>query len=107
MGEYVSFRHIGNQSPTKAGIPLCRPSAYILPYGFSMPCKRQALISSLPSHLHQARFHRRPTICGLAFRYQVSAVCFAYLCGEVGYTVSLTLNLAWVLKHFIIVLFNT
>ena len=24
MGEYVSFRHIGNQNPTKAGIPLCR-----------------------------------------------------------------------------------
>ena len=22
--EYVSFRHIGNQNPKKAGIPLCR-----------------------------------------------------------------------------------
>ena len=53
--------------------------------------------SSLPSHPHQARFYRcvlsflfvscieycfvpftaAPLICGLAFRYRVSAVCFA------------------------------
>ena len=58
--------------------------------------------SSLPSHPHQARFYRcvlsflfvscieycfvpftaAPLICGLAFRYQVSAVSFAWLCGK-------------------------
>jgi len=79
----------------------CATMAHILSYGFSMPCKRQALISSLPSHPHQARFYRcalillfvcyieycfvpftaAPLICGLALRYRVSAVCFASLCG--------------------------
>ena len=28
--EYVSFRHIGNQNPTKAGIPLCHHGTYSL-----------------------------------------------------------------------------
>ena len=79
----------------------CATMAHILSYGFSMPCKRQALISSLPSYPHQARFYRyvlicfidsfiwlcltsftaAPLICGLAFLYQVSAVSFAWLCG--------------------------
>ena len=87
--------------PNKSGHSLVPPSAHILPYGFSVPCKRQALISSLPSHPHQARFYRcvlicfivsfiwlclislttAPLICGLAFKYQVSAVCFVWLCG--------------------------
>ena len=35
----------------------CAIMAHILSYGFSMPCKRQALISSLPPHPHQARFY--------------------------------------------------
>ena len=35
----------------------CAIMAHILSYGFSMPCKRQALIFSLPSHPHQARFY--------------------------------------------------
>ena len=79
----------------------CATMAHILSYGFSMPCKRQALISSLPSYPHQARFYRyvlicfidsfiwlcltsftaAPLICGLAFRYRVSAVSFVWLCG--------------------------
>ena len=79
----------------------CATMAYILSYGFSMPCKRQALISSLPSHPHQARFYRcaltfrfvsyieycfvpltaAPLICGLTFTYRVSAVSFVLLCG--------------------------
>ena len=87
----------GKVKPYKSGHSLVPPSAHILSYGFSMPCKRQALISSLPSHPHQARFYRcvlsflfvscieycfvpftaAPLICGLAFRYRVSAVCFA------------------------------
>ena len=57
--------------------------------------------SSLPSHPHQARFYRcalicfidfftwlcltsftaAPLICGFPFKYRVSAVCFAWLCG--------------------------
>ena len=56
---------------------------------------------SLPSHPHQARFYRyalicfidfftwlcltsftaAPLICGFPFKYRVSAVCFAWLCG--------------------------
>ena len=87
--------------PNKSGHSLVPLSAHILPYGFSMPCKRQALTSSLPSHPHQARFYRcalicfidfftwlcltsftaAPLICGFPFKYRVSAVCFAWLCG--------------------------
>ena len=87
-----------NQQKRHSLVPL---SAHILSYGFSMPCKRQALIFSLPSHPHQARFYRcalicfivsfiwlcltpftaAPRICGLAFTYRVSAVRFAWLCG--------------------------
>ena len=79
----------------------CATMAHILSYGFSVPCKRQALIFSLPSYPHQARFYRYvlicfidsfiwlcltsftavPLICGLTFLYQVSAVSFAWLCG--------------------------
>ena len=98
--EYVSFRHVRNQNPTKAGIPLCR-CRHISPLRFLHALKRQALIFSLPSHPHQARFYRcalicfivsfiwlcltpftaAPLICGLAFTYRVSAVSFASLCG--------------------------
>ena len=87
--------------PNKSGHSLVPPSAHILPYVFSVPCKRQALIFSLPSHPHQARFYRcalicfivsfiwlcltpftaAPLICGLAFTCRVSAVSFAWLCG--------------------------
>jgi hypothetical protein len=52
----------GEPNPTKAGIPPCRLSAHILSYGFFMPCKRQALISSLPSHPNFARFYRCASI---------------------------------------------
>ena len=45
--EYVSFRHGGNQNPTKAGIPPCRLSAHILSYGFSVPLQK-GKHSSLP-----------------------------------------------------------
>ena len=87
--------------PNKSGHSLVPLSAHILPYGFSMPCKRQALISSLPPHPNYARFYSSaltvlfvsfiwlcltpftaaPLICGLAFTYRVSAVRFAWLCG--------------------------
>ena len=47
-------RHHQGEEETKAraknGVPLP-------PNGFSMPCKRQALISSLPSHPNFARFY--------------------------------------------------
>ena len=99
--EYVSFRHVRNQNPTKAGIPLCR-CRHISPLRFLHALKRQALIFSLPSHPHQACFYRcalicfivsfiwlcltpftaAPRICGLPFTYRVSAVRFAWLCGE-------------------------
>ena len=87
----------------KSGHSLVPLSAHILSYGFSMPCKRQALIFSLPSHPHQARFYRcalffefgsfiwlcltsftaAPLICNLQLTYRVSAVCFAWLCNVI------------------------
>ena len=61
--EYVSFRHGGNQSPTKAGIPPCRLSAHILSYGFSVPLlKGKHSFSSLPSHPNFTRFYRCASI---------------------------------------------
>ena len=47
----------GETKPNKSGHSLVPLSAHILPYGFSVPCKRQALISSLPSHPNFARFY--------------------------------------------------
>ena len=78
----------------------CATMAHILSYGFSMPCKRQALLFPtlspplspllqivltlvLVSYVEYCfvPFTAAPLICGLAFTYQVSAVCFAWLCG--------------------------
>ena len=44
--EYVSFRHIGNQNPTKAGIPLCRYRHIFSPT--VSPCLAKGKQSSLP-----------------------------------------------------------
>ena len=44
------MREGGNKTQQKRAFP--PPS-----YGFFMPCKRQALISSLPSHPNFARFY--------------------------------------------------
>ena len=82
--------------PNKSGHSLVPPSAHILSYSFSMPCKRQALLfptlSPPLSPLLQFGFNfwlfsciaycfvpftAAPLICGLAFRYRVSAACFA------------------------------
>ena len=46
MREYVSFRHIGNQNPTKAGIPLCRCRHIFSPT--VSPCLVKGKHSSLP-----------------------------------------------------------
>ena len=91
-------------SETKTQQKRAFPCATIGTYSllrFLHALKRQALIFSLPSHpplspLLQFVFNflfiscieycfgpftAAPLICGLAFRYQVSAVSFAWLCG--------------------------
>ena len=45
-GENVSFRHIGNQNPTKACIPLCRCRHIFSPT--VSPCLAKGTHSSLP-----------------------------------------------------------
>ena len=93
-------REGGNQNPTKAGIPLCRYRHIFSPT--VSPCLEKASTHLFPtlspplSPLLQFVFNflfiscieycfgpftAAPLICGLAFRYQVSAVSFAWLCG--------------------------
>ena len=90
----------GNQNPTKAGIPLCHYRHIFSPT--VSPCLEKASTHLFPtlspplSPLLQFVFNflfiscieycfvpftAAPLICGLAFRYQVSAVSFAWLCG--------------------------
>ena len=92
--EYVSFRHIGNQNPTKAGIPpsllrflraLQKASTHLFP---TLSPPLSPLLQFVFNFLFVSYikycfvpFTAAPLICGLAFTYQVSAVCFAWLCG--------------------------
>ena len=70
--------------PNKSGHSLVPLSAHILPYGFSMPCKRQALISSLPPHPHRARFYRCVSILFFDFYVWLCLTSFTavhFICG--------------------------
>ena len=99
--EYVSFRHIGNQNPTKAGIPLCHHGTYsLLRFLHALQKASTHLFPTLSPPLSPllqfgfnflfgsfieycfVPFTAAPLICGFQFTYRVSAVSFAWLCGE-------------------------
>ena len=90
MGEYVSFRHIGNQKPTKAGIPpsllrflLCTP----LPYPLT-PTKPAFTVVFYPFYLSPVlnivSYLSPPPLSFVVWRFDIKYLLLVLLGSAVG-----------------------